>query len=263
MISARHLSKSYGAFAAVRDLDFTIAAGECVGFLGLNGAGKSTTLRMLAGVLEPSSGTLSIEGLDAVDDALAIRRRVGYLPERPPLYDEMGVTAFLRFAAALRDVPAAKRDAAVADVVRRCALTEVADAAIGTLSHWFRQRVGIAQAIVHGPALLILDEPTQGLDPVQIAEMRQLIAGLRGDHTILLSTHILSEIEATCDRILVLDEGRIALIGTEAELVAQAGTAVVAVFDLRGDAAAVAAAIAHVSGVAVGSAAGHLARRQP
>jgi ABC-2 type transport system ATP-binding protein len=246
MIRAEQLSKSYGEFQAVSDLSFTIASGECVGFLGLNGAGKSTTLRMLAGVLEPSSGSLVIDGLDAVDDAMAIRRRVGYLPERPPLYDEMSVGDYLLFAAALRDVDKAERHAAVDAVMLRCDLLDVADAAIGTLSHGYRQRVGIAQAIVHGPSLLILDEPTQGLDPVQIAEMRRLIAALRGDHTILLSTHLLSEIEATCDRILVLDEGRIALAGTEAELIAQAGAALVANFSVRGEVDAIRAALAAV-----------------
>lgn len=258
MIRGRDVGHFYGEHAAVRDLAFEIASGECVGFLGLNGAGKSTTLRILAGVLTPSCGTVSIETPDGVvcndaegeDDGVALRRHIGFLPERPPLYDEMSVRAFLRFAAGLRDVPRAHRDAAVGDAIARCGLDEVADVAIATLSHGYRQRVGIASAIVHRPRLLILDEPTQGLDPVQITEMRQLIRSLRGAHTILLSTHLLGEIEATCDRILLLHQGRIAAVGREEELIARFGGDGARVeCELRGDEATIRAALATVEGV--------------
>lgn len=223
MIVAEHVSKYYGSFAAVRDLDFQIAQGECVGFLGLNGAGKSTTLRMLAGVLEPTAGSIRIGALDALRDGKAIRAQVGYLPDRPPLYDDMTVENYLSFAAALRGVATGDLGARVGEVLQTCALQEVRGLPIAALSHGYRQRVGIAQAIVHGPALLVLDEPTQGLDPVQIGEMRALLRRLRGRHTILLSTHILAEIEATCDRILLLHEGRIAAEGSEAELAQRFG----------------------------------------
>jgi ABC-2 type transport system ATP-binding protein len=249
MIQVEGVSRYYGEHAAVRGLRFAIADGECVGFLGLNGAGKSTTLRLLAGVLEPSCGRVVIAGHDASAEPLAVRRLVGYLPERPPLYDDMTVRGYLRFAAALREVEAAQLAAAVEGALRRCALEAVAEAPIATLSHGYRQRVGIAQAIVHDPALLILDEPTQGLDPVQIAEMRQLIRGLRGRHTILLSTHILSEIEATCDRILVLHEGRVAAEGSEAALAARYAAGGQLELELRGDEATARAALAGVAGV--------------
>lgn len=223
MIVAEHVSKFYGPFAAVRDLDFRIEAGECVGFLGLNGAGKSTTLRMLAGVLEPTAGSITIDGNALHAEAFLARARIGYLPDRPPLYDEMPVRAYLRFAARLRGMAPTDATTRVAEVIPLCGLEAVADEVIATLSHGFRQRVGIAQAIVHRPALLILDEPTQGLDPVQVIEMRALIRNLRGRHTILLSTHILPEIEATCDRILLLHEGRIAAQGQEHELARRFG----------------------------------------
>lgn len=260
MIRVRDVGHFYGEHAAVRDLAFEIASGECVGFLGLNGAGKSTTLRILAGVLTPSCGSVSIEtpdgpvcnDADAMDDGVALRRHIGFLPERPPLYDEMSVRSFLTFAAGLRDVPPAQRRAAVDDAVARCGLDEVVEAAIATLSHGYRQRVGIASAIVHRPQLLILDEPTQGLDPVQIAEMRQLIRNLRGAHTILLSTHLLGEIEATCDRILLLHQGRIAAVGREEELIARfGGEGARADFELRGDEVTIRAALTTVEGVTV------------
>ncbi|MEY3014462.1 MAG: hypothetical protein RIT45_3197 [Pseudomonadota bacterium] len=257
MIRARALSKFYGEHAAVHDLGFEIAGGECVGFLGLNGAGKSTTLRMLAGVLEPSAGRLEIDtpdgrvAMDADADAssIALRRHIGYLPERPPLYDEMTPRAFLRYAAALRDVPAGEREQASEDALRRCGLLAVAEAPIGTLSHGFRQRVGIAQAIVHRPALLILDEPTQGLDPVQTAGMRELLRELRGRHTILLSTHILGEIEATCDRILLLHEGRLHAEGDEQTLVTRFADGGRLRFELRGDAESIGRCLQAVTGV--------------
>ncbi|MDX1579973.1 MAG: ABC transporter ATP-binding protein, partial [Gemmatimonadota bacterium] len=219
MIVVDRVSKYYGSSAAVSDLDFTIEEGECVGFLGLNGAGKSTTLRMLSCLLLPTSGRISIRGFDVEDEPHEIRKLIGYLPDNPPLYPEMRVIEFLRFAGRLRRMSKAEVEKRLPEVIEVTGLEEVADQPISTLSHGYRQRVGIAQAIVHRPALLILDEPIQGLDPVQIVEMRELIRSLRGEHTILLSSHILSEIERTCDRILMLHKGRIVAKGTEEELV--------------------------------------------
>jgi ABC-2 type transport system ATP-binding protein len=221
MIVVDHVSKYYGKNAAVRDLEFRIAEGECVGFLGLNGAGKSTTLRLLSCLSLPTSGRLTIGGFDAEEKPHEIRKLIGYLPDSPPLYDEMRVEELLRFAGRLRRMGSAELKRRLPEVIEGTGLSEVHDQSVGTLSHGYRQRVGIAQAIVHRPALLILDEPIQGLDPVQIVEMRELIRSLRGAHTILLSSHILSEIERTCDRLLMLHRGRIVGEGTEEEVVAR------------------------------------------
>lgn len=221
MIAVEHVSKYYGAHRAVSDLNFEIREGECVGFLGLNGAGKSTTLRLLSCLVLPTAGRIRIRGLDVVEDPHGIRKLIGYLPDTPPVYPEMTVAEYLRFAARLRGLSGAELESRFERVLGTCTLEDVADIPIGTLSHGYRQRVGIAQAIVHGPALLILDEPIQGLDPVQIVEMRKMIAALRGEHTILLSTHILTEIERTCDRILMMHKGRIAAEGSEEELAAR------------------------------------------
>jgi ABC-2 type transport system ATP-binding protein len=218
MIRVEGLTKYYGEHAAIRDLSFTIEKGEVIGFLGLNGAGKSTTLRVLGCVLLPTGGRVSIDGLDLALEPHEVRKRIGFLPDVPPLYNEMTVGGYLGFVAELRGVPAADVAARVREVEEKTALTEMHHELVGTLSHGYRQRVGLAQAMVHKPALLILDEPTSGLDPVQIAEMRKLIRNLRGEHTILLSSHILSEISQTCDRLLVIDEGRLVGQGTEAEL---------------------------------------------
>lgn len=223
MIVVHRVSKYYGDHAAVAGLDFTIEEGECIGFLGLNGAGKSTTLRLLSCLLLPTSGRITIRGYDAEEQPHEIRKLIGYLPDHPPLYPEMRVDAFLAFAGKLRRMTKPELEKRLPEVLETCDLTSVADQPIGTLSHGYKQRVGIAQAIIHRPALLILDEPIQGLDPVQIAEMRELIRTLRGQHTILLSSHILSEVERTCDRILMLHKGRIVAQGSEQELGAAIG----------------------------------------
>jgi ABC-2 type transport system ATP-binding protein len=218
MIEVRDLYKYYGEHRAAGPLSFSIGRGEIVGLLGLNGAGKTTALRVLACDLLPSSGSVRVDGVDVVDQPHEIRRRIGYLPDTPPLYGEMTVHEYLVFAARLRGLswPDADRRARVVEGTAQ--LEGVRDDPISTLSHGFRQRVGIAQAVVHGPQLLILDEPISGLDPVQIVEMRQLLRSLRGEHTIVLSSHILTEISETCDRLLVLGEGRIVAAGTEEEL---------------------------------------------
>ncbi len=246
MIVVDKVSKYYGAHRAVADLSFEIRAGECVGFLGLNGAGKSTTLRLLSCLLLPTSGRISVRGLDVVSSPHEIRKLIGYLPDTPPVYLEMTVTEYLDFAGRLRGLSGAELDKRRQRAFELCSLQQVARAPISELSHGYRQRVGIAQAVIHGPALLILDEPIQGLDPVQIVEMRRMIGNLRGEHTILLSTHILTEIEATCDRILVMHEGKIAAQGTEEELAARLKAHRSLVLEVRGALERVRAALASV-----------------
>jgi ABC-2 type transport system ATP-binding protein len=209
MIHVQHLTKHYAGVAAVRGVSFEVARGEVVGFLGPNGAGKSTTMRILAGFLAPSGGQVRVAGHDVTMDGLEVRRRLGYLPEHCPLYPEMRVTEYLNFRASLKGVPRRHRAKSVDRVLEQCSLTEVRRRPIGQLSKGFRQRVGIADALVHAPDLLILDEPTIGLDPNQIRLIRALIRDLAKQHTILLSTHILSEVEATCDRVLMMHQGRI------------------------------------------------------
>ncbi len=218
MIEVQGLTKYYGEHAAIRDLSFNIQKGEVIGFLGLNGAGKSTTLRVLGCVLLPTAGQVRIDGLDLATQPHEVRKRIGFLPDVPPLYNEMTVGGYLAFVAQLRGVAAADVSKRVREVEEKTALVDVHDQVVGTLSHGYRQRVGLAQAMVHNPQLLILDEPTSGLDPVQIVEMRKLIKDLRGQHTILLSSHILSEISQTCDRFLVINEGTLVAQGSEAEL---------------------------------------------
>jgi len=218
MIEVVDLFKYYGDTRAAGPLSFSIDRGEIVGLLGLNGAGKTTALRILACDVLPSSGKVTVDGLDVVDQPHEVRRRIGYLPDTPPLYGEMTVREYLVFAGRLRGMNAAGAQRAAASVEESVELTEVRDDLIASLSHGFRQRVGIAQAIVHKPQLLILDEPITGLDPVQIIEMRQLLRQLRAEHTIVLSSHILTEISETCDRILVLRAGEIVAAGSESDL---------------------------------------------
>jgi ABC-2 type transport system ATP-binding protein len=214
MIDAKGLSKRYGDLVAVNDVSFSVERGEVIGFLGPNGAGKTTCMRMLTGFLPPTEGTASIAGHDIFSDPLSARRSVGYLPENPPLYPEMTVTAYLGYVARIKDVARARRRESVDRALERCGLADVRRRVIGTLSKGFRQRVGLAQAIVHDPPVLILDEPTVGLDPLQIREIRALIADLaapsKGDQrqTVVLSTHILAEVEAICRRVILISGGR-------------------------------------------------------
>ena len=214
MIEARGISKRYGDLLAVDDVSFSAESGEVIGFLGPNGAGKTTTMRILTGFIPASDGTALIAGHDIFEDPLAARRAVGYLPEVPPLYPEMDVVGYLRYVATLKDVPRSKRKAAVERAVERCGLEEVHRRVIGSLSRGYRQRVGLAQAIVHNPSVLILDEPTVGLDPIQVREIRALIADLtsaeqaEGARTVVLSTHILAEVEAICRRVILINAGR-------------------------------------------------------
>jgi ABC-2 type transport system ATP-binding protein len=211
VIEANDVTKRYGEVLAVDHVSFTAGAGEVVGFLGPNGAGKTTTMRILTGFLPATDGTARIDGHDIFEDPLAARRAIGYLPETPPLYPEMDVESYLLYVTRIKDVPRARRREAVDRALERCGLAEVRRRVIGALSKGFRQRVGIAQAIVHDPKVLILDEPTVGLDPIQIREIRALIADLaaeEGGRTIVLSTHILPEVEAICRRVVLIHRGR-------------------------------------------------------
>lgn len=221
MIRIRELYKYYGARRAVGPLSAEIERGEVVGLLGLNGAGKTTTLRVLACDLLPSSGSVEIDGVDVTEQPERVRRMIGYLPDTPPLHDDMSVRQFLSYAAELRGVPRAAVTEHVASAAKETALEAVVERRIGALSHGYRQRVGIAQAIVHRPKLVVLDEPSGGLDPVQIQDMRRLVRGMGGERTVLVSSHNLPEISEMCDRLLVIGEGRIVASGTESELVAQ------------------------------------------
>jgi ABC-2 type transport system ATP-binding protein len=218
MIEVEHLTKDYGSVVAVRDVSFNVGKGEVVGFLGPNGAGKSTTLRILAGFLGATSGAVRINGFDIVDRSLEARSAMGYMPEAAPLYPEMRVREYLAFRAAVKRVPRQERRKAVDRAMRLATVVEMADTLVLHLSKGYRQRVGLADALVASPPLLILDEPTAGLDPNQIREVRKVVRELGQTHTILLSTHILSEVESTCDRALVIDRGRLVAEGTIDEL---------------------------------------------
>ena len=209
MIEVDQLSKSYGSTDAIKDVSFAVEPGEILGFLGPNGAGKTTTMRILTGYLPATSGTAKVAGKDVHSDSMAVRQSIGYLPETPPLYPEMTVDGFLHFVARIKGVSAGDRAEKVASAIERCNLQEKGDVIIRKLSKGFRQRVGIAQAIVHNPPVIILDEPTVGLDPKQIIEVRNLIKQLAGEHTIILSTHILPEVSATCDRIAIINRGEL------------------------------------------------------
>jgi ABC-2 type transport system ATP-binding protein len=209
VISVQHLTKRFGSHVAVNDLSFEVGAGEVLGFLGPNGAGKTTTMRMITGFLPPSEGSVAIDGRDLLDDPIGAKRRLGYLPENPPLYPELTVRQYLNFVADIKDVPRARRGACVDRALARANLTDVAGKRIGTLSKGFKQRVGLAQAIVHEPPVLVLDEPTSSLDPKQRVEVRDLIVALRGEHTVVLSTHILPEVSQVTDRVVIINRGRV------------------------------------------------------
>ena len=218
MIEVEGVTKEYGPFTAVRDLSFSVARGEILGFLGPNGAGKTTTMRVLTGFFPPSAGTVRVAGHDVVAEPLAAKAKIGYLPETPPLYPEMSVVDYVHFVAHIKGVPSVERAEKVDRALERCSLTEVRDKLTAKLSKGFRQRVGLAQALVHDPEVLILDEPTAGLDPQQIGETRELIKTLGGDHTVILSTHILPEVSMTCNRVVIINRGRLVAQGTPESL---------------------------------------------
>lgn len=218
MIEVERLSKLYGDYTAVADVSFSASKGEIVGFLGPNGAGKTTTIRMLATYLPPSAGTARIAGFDIVTQSDEVRRRIGYLPENPPLYGEMTVEEYLRFVADIKGVPRASRTARVGEVLERCFITDVRKKLCQHLSRGYRQRVGLAQAIIHEPEVIILDEPTSGLDPKQIIQIRELIKSLGTSHTVLLSTHILPEVSMVCSKVVIVSRGRIVKESSLADL---------------------------------------------
>ncbi len=220
MIEVDGLTKRYGSVAAVNGISFEVLRGEIVGFLGPNGAGKTTTMRMLTCYMPATAGTARVAGFDVFEAPMEVKRRIGYLPEHPPLYRDMRVKAYLDFVARIKGVPAAARSGRVSEVLGRCGLKDRAGQMIGQLSKGYQQRVGLAQALVHDPEVIILDEPTIGLDPNQIREVRNLIRELGGEHTVILSTHILPEVEMTCDRVIIINRGEIAAVDTAKNLTA-------------------------------------------
>lgn len=225
MIKVENLTKRYAGQAAIENLNFEVGKGEIMGFLGPNGAGKSTTMRILSSFMPPTSGRASIAGFDIFERSLQARAHLGYMPENVPLYNDMRVTEYLEYRAALKGVLRRRMNERVGDVKELCGLKEVEKKLIGTLSKGYRQRVGLADALVHEPDLLILDEPTSGLDPNQIRQVRELIRNLGRQHTILLSTHILPEVEMTCSRIIIINRGKIEACDTPENLVNQMRTA--------------------------------------
>jgi gliding motility-associated transport system ATP-binding protein len=251
LIEVQGLTKFYDERPAIQDVTFSVPRGQVLGFLGPNGAGKSTTMRILTGFIGASSGSASVGGFDVFKQSLEVRRRVGYLPETTPLYNEMRVDGFLQLMCKLRDVPPSRRRARVAEAIESCGLAERRTEVIGRLSRGLRQRVGLAQAIVHEPDALILDEPTAGLDPGQTRETRDLIKQLGRRHTVILSSHILSEVEATCERVLIINEGRIVADGAPGKLAQKLGSGRRHEVEMvvRGNAAAVEDTVRAVPGV--------------
>jgi ABC-2 type transport system ATP-binding protein len=249
MIAVEHLTKKYGDLVAVRDLSFRVEPGMIWGLLGPNAAGKTTTMRILTGYLPATEGLASVGGFDVFAQANEVKRILGYLPETLPLYPELTVTEYLDFVASIKQVPKAKRRGAVARAVKSAGLESVKGRLIKNISRGFKQRVGIAQALVHDPQVIILDEPTIGLDPAQIIEIRSLIKALRGEHTIILSTHILAEVTQVCDGVVIVNEGRLMASGSLEELTASVRTRDGAVVRVRRDPAQAAEALRSVAGV--------------
>lgn len=220
MVEVQHLTKHYGDTVAIEDVTFEARDGEILGFLGKNGAGKTTTMRIMTGFMQPTSGTVRVNGYDIRESPLEAKAQIGYLPETAPLYEDMSVQGYLAYCARLRKVPAGEIPERLEQVMRSVNILDRRDWIISKLSKGLRRRVGMAQALVHHPRVLIMDEPTEGLDPAQIIEIRNLIRGLRGDHTVILSTHILPEAQALADRIIIIDQGRIVAVDTTANLTA-------------------------------------------
>jgi ABC-2 type transport system ATP-binding protein len=249
MIEVSGLYKRYGRTTAVDGVSFTVQKGEILGFLGPNGAGKTTTMRILTCYLPPTEGTAKVAGFDVFEDPMEVKRRVGYLPETPPLYPDMDVETFLNFVAKIKGVAPKDRATRVGDAIEKCKVGDVRRTLIGRLSKGYRQRVGLAQAILHNPDVLILDEPTAGLDPKQIIETRQLIKDLGGEHTIILSTHILPEVSMTCGRIVIINKGRVVAEGTPDDLTHRLRGAAALRVEVRGDTGPVFDTIRTVAGV--------------
>ena len=249
MIEVENLTKYYGDFPAVEDISFTVNKGEVLGFLGPNAAGKTTTMRVLTGFMPPTSGSARIAGFDVVDQSLEARRHIGYLPETVPLYTEMSVVDYLDFMGKIRGMDKQWRRRRIGEVIDICRLGDYRSSLIGKLSKGFRQRVGIAQAVLHEPEVLILDEPTSGIDPIQVVETRKLIKGFGGDHTVILSTHILPEVSMVCQRVIIIHEGQVVAIDRPENLSERLrGTERLEV-DIRGPSAQVMSALRNIPGV--------------
>jgi len=254
VIEVQHITKRYGRVTAVDDVSFRVERGEILGFLGPNGAGKTTTMRILTGYMPPTEGRATVAGFDVFTHPIEAKRRTGYLPETPPLYPDMTVREYLDFVARIKAVPPKERKERVAAAMRRAHVDDVATKHCSKLSKGYRQRVGLAQALIHNPEVLILDEPTAGLDPKQIIETRDLIRSLAGDHTIVLSTHILPEVAQTCQRVVIINKGRVVAVDTPEGLTARlrgAETMYVQVDAQTGDAASALQSIPGVTRVAV------------
>lgn len=249
MIQVKELTKKYGDLTAVRDVSFEVEKGEIVGFLGPNAAGKTTTMRILTCFMPATSGTARVAGYDVFKDSLEVRKRVGYLPENAPLYLDMRVRPYLEFVAKIKAIDPQDRDKRVKRVIGICAIENVQDQIVGHLSKGYRQRVGLAQALIHDPEVLILDEPTNGLDPKQINEVRELIKGLAGNHTIILSSHILPEVSRTCQRVVIINKGRIVATDTPANLDTRLRGAQTVTLQVRGPVEDVINALKAVDGV--------------
>jgi ABC-2 type transport system ATP-binding protein len=249
VIEVQHITKRYGRVTAVDDVSFRVERGEILGFLGPNGAGKTTTMRILTGYMPPSEGRAVVAGFDVFDRPIDAKRRTGYLPETPPLYPDMTVREYLDFVARIKGVPPRERKQRVMTVMERTRIADMADRHCGKLSKGYRQRVGLAQALIHNPEVLILDEPTAGLDPKQIIETRDLIRSLAGDHTVVLSTHILPEVAQTCQRVVIINKGRVVAVDTPDNLTARLKWAATMYVQVDAAGADAAAALAGVPGV--------------
>jgi ABC-2 type transport system ATP-binding protein len=251
MIKVEGLTKRYARYVAVDNISFEVEKGQIVGFLGPNGAGKTTTMRMLTCYLPPTEGTAQVAGFDVIANPMEVKKRIGYLPETPPVYPEMEVGEYLEFVGRIKGVEKSSLKKRMQEAMEKCAITDVVKKEIGKLSKGYRQRVGLAQAILHNPDVLILDEPTAGLDPHQIMETRDLIKGLAGDHTIILSTHILPEVEHTCERVVIIAKGRMVATDTVENLTSRLkGSETVALEVMGGSADAIRERLERVSGVA-------------
>lgn len=256
MIQVEHLSKRFGTATAIDDVNFEVRKGEVLGFLGPNGAGKTTTMRILAGFFPPTAGRAVVAGFDVFERPLEAKRRVGYMPEQPPLYTEMTVNEFLRFVARIKGLPSDRIEERLGRVTEQCGLEDTGERLIKHLSKGYKQRVGLAQALIHEPEVLILDEPTVGLDPKQIIEVRDLIRGLGGDHTVILSTHILPEVSMTCERVVIINRGNIVAVDTPGNLTNQLQGGERIELELRGPVDSLSTLltpIPHVKGIVVGA----------
>jgi ABC-2 type transport system ATP-binding protein len=249
VIEVQHITKRYGRVTAVDDVSFQVERGEILGFLGPNGAGKTTTMRILTGYMPATEGRAAVAGFDVFDKPIEAKKRTGYLPETPPLYPDMTVREYLDFVSRIKGVPSKERRERVASVMQKTHIADMKDRHCGKLSKGYRQRVGLAQALIHNPEVLILDEPTAGLDPKQIIETRQLIRNLGGDHTIVLSTHILPEVSQTCQRVVIINKGRVVAIDTPDNLTARLRGAETMLVQVDAPGADVTTALAGIPGV--------------